>query len=575
MSGVLSVQTSDGLDIDIPLTYAGDALPGYNSGNISLSTPSQTVEYQVTAIRNINLASSETIETRRAYFDTETRRWVETEGLLTLSALSDLRVLLGSDLHETSDIATAGQMALTGQETLDGLETRVISGKLSGAEIAGTDTELEVTYRIGMDDALLRQIEVSGDLDPSIIGALIDGLSADSVRAELTVNFSDYGKDVAYKSPYLAEARFGHNATLLDDGRVLVSGGYVGGFYNDELLGFLAASSQTYDPLTGTWAIVDQSDPTASDVLPELSPHTSPTRLPDGRLISVAILGGPRYANDSFIALAVFDANTGEWTHLSDVSVPTDRSSPDMIVLDDGRVLVLGGSEIIRSPSDSFTPLGIVEAYDLSTGVWQTLEPMNQPAFGRSLVPLNDGRILAAGGFTGDPGMGKWSSGVEIYDPDTNRWMSAENMIVPRILPQSVVLPDGRVLVTGSDFSQSVATNNSPDSETYDPATGKWTAAAAMLQRIYANHTLTLLPDGRVLAVGGLEILDDGNYVPLSTTEIFDPITNTWSPGPDLSQPRASHSATLMPDGSVLIVGGISEQNGQQYVTVSTEIIEP
>ena len=576
--------------MDIPLAYAGDALPGYNSGNISLSTPSQTVEYQVTAFHNMVGVSGE--DTEASYiFNAETRRWTETNEFLSLSALASIGTLLGSDLSESSDIATGGQMNLTGQQPLDGVETHVISGKLPGTEIAGTDTELEVTYRVGVDDALLRQIEVSGDLDPSIIDALIDGLSADSVRAELTVNFSDYGKEVAYKSPYLAEARFGHDATLLDDGRVLVSGGYVGGFYNNELLGFLAASSQTYDPLTatwtfrgpttsydpltGTWAIVDQSDPTASDVLPELSPHTSPTRLPDGRLISVAILGGPRYANDSSIALAVFDANTGEWTHLSDVSVPTDRSSPDMIVLDDGRVLVLGGAEIIRSPSDSLNPLGIVEAYDLSTGMWQTLEPMNQPAFGRSLVPLDDGRILAAGGFTGDPGMGKWSSGVEIYDPDTNRWMPAESMIVPRILPQSVVLPDGRVLVTGSDFSQSVATNNSPDSEIYDPATGKWTAAGAMPQRIYANHTLTLLPDGRILAVGGLEILDDGSYVPLSTTEIFDPITNTWSPGPGLSQPRASHSATLMPDGSVLIVGGISERNGQQYVTVSTEIIEP
>ena len=364
MSGILSVQTSDGLDIDIPLTYTGDALPGYNSGNISLSTPSQTVEYQVTAFRNISQASSETIETRHAYFDTETRRWIETEGLLTLSALSDLRVLLGSDLSESSDIAAGGQMNLTGQQPLDGVETHVISGKLSGAEIAGTDTELEVTYRIGVDDALLRQIEISGDLDSSIIGALIDGLSADSVRAELTVNFSHYGKDIPYKSPYLAWPRFSHHSTLLDDGRVLVSGGWTGAFENGGITGFPAGLSQIYDPLTATWTFKGKLDPDAWEEMPELFPQTQPVKLLDGRLVSVAIVGGlhphPHDIDEhSFGALAIFDTETDEWTRLSDVPVPTDRSFPHAIVLNDGRVLVAGGTEIGDSASASFSPLAL------------------------------------------------------------------------------------------------------------------------------------------------------------------------------------------------------------------------
>ena len=89
------------------------------------------------------------------------------------------------------------------------------------------------------------------------------------------------------------------------------------------------------------------------------------------------------------------------------------------------------------------------------------------------------------------------------------------------------------------------------------------------------SHTLTLLPDGRVLAVGGVGPLGDDDYVVHSTTEIFDPVTNTWSSGPELSQPMADHSATLMPDSSVLLVGGISERNGDKYVSISTEFITP
>ena len=573
MSGVLSVRTSDGLDIEIPLTYAGDAMPGYNSASLSLATPSQTVEYDVITHQNISEASGETVETRSAFFDTESRRWIETEELLALSALADLRILLGSNLYETSDIAADGQMKLAGQEPLDGVDTHVISGKLSGADMTGTDTDLQVTYRVGVDDALLRRVEISGDLDPSIIGALLDSVSADSVRAELTVNFSDYGKEVAHKSPHLAWPRFNHDATLLDDGRVLVSGGWTGEFDNDDqLIGFPAGISQIYDPLTATWTFKGKLDPDVWEEMPDLFPQTPPARLPDGRLVSVAILGGPHsHPHDiddySFGALAVFDTETDGWTRLSDAPVPTNRSFPDAIVLGDGRVLVAGGTEIGSSASDSFRHLAVVEAYDLSTGAWHTLEPMNQPAAQRWLVPLHDGRVLAAGGFTTEADMVGWSSEVEIYDPHTNKWTPAESMTAPHT--QAIVLHDGRVLATGDAFLHT----DSPVSETYDPSTDEWTATEAMSQR-RTSHTLTLLPDGRVLAAGGIGFIDD-DYIPLSTTEMFNPVTNAWSSGPELSQPRALHSATLMPDGSILLAGGISERNGERYITLSTEFIQP
>lgn len=580
MSGVLSVRTSDGLDIEIPVTYAGDALPGYNSASISLTAPSETIEYKALSVQNISVTSDETVETRHAFFDAETRRWIETEELLALSTLTDLRALLGSNLHETSDIATNGHMKLTGQEMLDGVETHVISGKLSGVE-----TELEGTYHVGVNDILLRQVEVSGELDPSIVGALLDEVTADSVHAELTVSFSDYGKEVAHRSPYLGETRFGHDATLLDDGRVLVSSGYMGTFENDELFGFPSVSYQIYDPLTATWTfmgpvtsydpltsiltVTDPSDPTASDI-PELAPITPPNRLPDGRFVTVANLGS-REIGAPHNALAVFDTNTDEWTRLSDV--PTDRSFASMIALNDGRVLVVGGAEIITrsSSSDDVYPdtMDTVEAYDPDSGEWQTLQPINEAAMQLTLVRLSDGRVMAVGGVS-DIGSMLVTDRAEIFDPAADTWTLTAEMNGSRILPEAIVIKDGRVLATGGIFPHT----DIPDSETYNPDTDEWTAAGAMIQP-RSNHTLTLLSDGQVLAIGGVEPLDDGGYVVLSTTEIFDPDTNTWSQGPELFQPRASHSATLMPDGSVFIVGGISEHNGEEYFTLSTEFITP
>ena len=192
---------------------------------------------------------------------------------------------------------------------------------------------------------------------------------------------------------------------------------------------------------------------------------------------------------------------------------------------------------------------------------------MNQPAIQRWLVSLHDGRVLAGGGLINEPDMVEWASEVEIYDPDTNKWTPTESMTTPHT--EAVALPDGRVLATGDAFLHT----DSPVSETYDPSTDEWTATEAMLQR-RSNHTLTLLPDGRVLAAGGIGFIDD-DYIPLSTTEMFNPVTNAWSSGPELSQPRALHSATLMPDGSVLLAGGISERNGERYITLSTEFIQP
>ena len=581
MSGVLSVKASDGLDIEIPITYTGDGLPGYNFADISLTAPSETVEYRVITSQDFSYASGEAFDTTSAYFDAETRNWIETEELLALFALTNSRVLLGSNLHETSNIAADGQMKLSGQETLDGVDTHIISGKLTGKV-----TKLEVTYRVGVDDALLRQIQVSGQLEPSLIGALVDGISADSVNAELTVNFSDYGKEVAYKSPFLAETRFSHDSTLLDDGRILVSGGFTGTFENDELFGFPSSSYQIYDPLTATWTfmgpttsydpqtsiltVTDQSDPTASGI-PELAPSTPPTRLPDGRLVSVAALGG-RNMNDPFSALAIFDAETDEWTRLTDV--PTDRSSPGAIALNDGRVLVVGGSAIASTsllPNSYAYPktLDMVEAYDLDSGEWQTLEPINNATAQQTLIHMGDGRVMAVGGFTDFRSM-LGTDRAEIFNPKTNTWTLTGGMNVSRISPEAIALKDGRVLATGGVFPPT----DSPASETYDPATGEWTETGAMSQH-RSGHTLTLLPDGRVLAVGGIGPLGDDDYIVHSDTEIFDPVTNTWSPGPELSQPRAIHSATLMPDGSVLIAGGVSERNGEKYLTLSTEPIKP
>src|SRR5690242_16908223 len=83
-----------------------------------------------------------------------------------------------------------------------------------------------------------------------------------------------------------------------------------------------------------------------------------------------------------------------------------------------------------------------------------------------------------------------------------------------------------------------------------------------------AHHTATLLPSGKVLVVGG----EDANGALLSSVEIYDPKTNNWSPAAPLANAREHHTATLLPSGEVLVVGGLG---GNGSALASAELFNP
>lgn len=129
-------------------------------------------------------------------------------------------------------------------------------------------------------------------------------------------------------------------------------------------------------------------------------------------------------------------------------------------------------------------------------------------------------------------------------------WTAAAPLPVPEVSQAAVVLAGGDVLLTGGEDTG----GGRPTAvvQRYRGATGTWSLMAAMThQRI--GHTVTLLGDGRVLAVGGL----GAKLQPLSSVEIYDPARNRWAPTAPLPDVRFSQSATLLPDGRVLVVGGI------------------
>jgi N-acetylneuraminic acid mutarotase len=91
------------------------------------------------------------------------------------------------------------------------------------------------------------------------------------------------------------------------------------------------------------------------------------------------------------------------------------------------------------------------------------------------------------------------------------------------------------------------------------PAAGTWSATENMITA-RAEHTATRLPDGKVLVAGG--IADNTEQVELASAELYDPSTGTWSSTGSMVTPRSRHTATLLANGNVLVAGGFCDPNG-------------
>ncbi|MET8081223.1 DUF6603 domain-containing protein [Streptomyces sp. NPDC005303] len=143
-------------------------------------------------------------------------------------------------------------------------------------------------------------------------------------------------------------------------------------------------------------------------------------------------------------------------------------------------------------------------------------------------------------------------------------WTSTGSLPTPAIAPAAVRLSSGKILVAGG---QDAAGKPLADAALFDPIAGTWAATAPLLVA-RDGHTLCLLPDGRVLAAGGVT-----QTAPLATTEIYDPLTATWSSDvPPMHTARFGHSATVLRDGKILVTGGTGARGNS---LASAEVYDP
>ena len=391
----------------------------------------------------------------------------------------------------------------------------------------------------------------------------------------------------------LGAPRFNHTAALLPDGRVILGGGSseVGSsdFINDKFITQIPATHfDVYDPAKGWSVIIPAGDDRAIF-------NVSMVLMADGAVLAVGI-SGDETEEDFSPAAAILDPATQLWTPLPSPSV-SSRDVPLLARLQDGRIIAVGDPKFTKDDGFTYLNASETEIFDPRTRQWQSASDTNNISESSTLVALqNGGALLVHNAYADDDEVG-----AEIYDPAADEWNVVPGIRGTRGTPKAVVLSDGRILVTGDIDTISeeesridiefitqpleggdIINEGNPLSpfiiffkaDIYDPATGAWTPTGGMLARYSA---LTLLPDGRVLASGGSGGKSWGVGIEfyMSTTEIYDPETNAWTWGPRMAVPRYHNTATALPDGRVLIAGGIAihPDTGEFYPTNTSEII--
>lgn len=303
-----------------------------------------------------------------------------------------------------------------------------------------------------------------------------------------------------------------------------------------------------------------------------------------GKILFWGAIGPPTDANS-------WDPATGAFTT---VTTSSNIFCAALSMLADGRTIVVGGHQ---NPSGE-AGIKDTNVYDPVSETWTHLRNMQYARWYPSTTTLADGRVVA---ISGQISAGVWADTPEVYNPATDTWSTLASVNTSDMhdggYPQAHLLPNGKIFVMGAapqvmrtlDVVAQTWTNSGAlpfkwgsaamyrsgkflytgGGPTWDlPAvtsaaiidtTGATVVQHAVPPMAYPRfqHNLVMLPDGRVLAVGGSTVVNTPSTTGSLSPEIFDPVSETWTTMAAQQVPRMYHStAVLLPDGRILSTGG-------------------
>ena len=306
-------------------------------------------------------------------------------------------------------------------------------------------------------------------------------------------------------SATLVTGRAEHAATLLGNGQVLITGGFATAtLAPDPAL----ASAELYNPATNAFTSV------TGTMQARRTNHTA-TLLANGQVL---LAGGQDDNNGDGLASAeLYDPATQTFTAVA-AAMTSPRGGHGAALLPDGKVLLVGGF------NNSSVALNSAELFDPATQTFTAITATTtsrRSEFTATVLP--NGQVLLAGGGSSSTSY----TSAELYNPATQTFSALSAvMSAAREAGGASLLPSGQVLLSGggtlgSNPPSSVVALDSAD--VYDPASQTFAAALATMTVRRLAHTQTLLPDGRVLLVGGGNVNASGALVILNSAEIYGP----------------------------------------------------
>ncbi len=328
----------------------------------------------------------------------------------------------------------------------------------------------------------------------------------------------------------MIDTRINFTMTLLQDGRLIIIGGT-----SDYTEALYYQRCEIYDPATDQW----QS--TYGTMIEPRANHTA-TLLPNNRIL---VTGG-KSSSGSLDSVEIYDVDTDTWSPAAPLNNPRHSHTATRMLNTNQEILVVGGYV-------GTSVLNTFEVYDPINDTW-TGGDMDHARADHTATLILNGQVLVCGGYDGSQNL----TSCQLFTPGINTWTNISNLSTGRRLHTATLMPDNRVLVAGGNGGWQAA-------ELFDlnNQSAGWTPINPGMSTSRIDHTAALLPDGSVLIAGC-----DGDEFSPSTSEIFDPISDTFG---DVSQLVEAHwdsfAMSLLHSGKVLIAGGTSVGGSPSNVT--------
>lgn len=376
-----------------------------------------------------------------------------------------------------------------------------------------------------------------------IVGGTTQGILGLSLPNAELLNPVDFSSTL---TGGMHDIRRWHTASLLKDGKVLITGGQKQDIEGENNI--LLSSAEVFNPLTGLF--VSTSYP-----MTEMRAFHTATSLHDG---NVLIAGGTAAGNTA----ELYNVETGRFEILNGQMATARVGGHTATLLHDGTVLIAGGAD------SDMNVLSTAEIYDPSTRTFiETQGNMTTTRTSHTAVLLYDGRVLICGGsqtFT----ISTTLSSAELYDPASGTFIPVpSSMTSTRTLHSATLIHDGKVLIAGGEnaVEQFLAS-----AEVFTPSTGSFNSVSGdLLSAPRAYHTATALDNGKIMLIGGDASREKTN----ASYDMYDPITDRFTLEGSMNYARRGHTSTLLRNGTIVVTGGDFFSLGSRIPVTNVELI--